>query len=299
MFFQKSPDSAWEVISEALDNFGAGPIANRQAVGGGSINSAFRVETKDGQRFFIKLNREELLDMFEAEFEGLIELRKPDTIRVPRPIGCGAGHGYSWLITEYIELHSRNSDTSSHFGQQFAELHRFSNDRFGWHRDNTIGSTPQINDWADSWIDFYRQHRLGFQLQLAAKNGYNGSLQQKGERLQSDLGKFFESYSPQPSLMHGDLWGGNKSTDAEGNPVIFDPAVYYGDREADLAMTELFGGFPGGFYEAYDEVWPLDEGYGVRKTLYNLYHILNHANLFGGGYAMQAESMMDHLLAEV
>ncbi|MES0370766.1 MAG: fructosamine kinase family protein [Mariprofundaceae bacterium] len=299
MLFQKTPEAAWAEISASLQqSAGSGKIINRSSVSGGSINSAFRVDT-ERHSYFVKLNQESLLPMFEAEAEGLDELRKPSAIRVPEPVLSGAGHGYAWIVTEYIPFGRGGGDSEALFGQQFAALHRYSSDRFGWHRDNTIGSTPQINPWGSDWVEFYRDHRLGFQLGLAASNGFKGSLQTKGERLMADLGSYFDSYSPEPSLMHGDLWGGNKGVDEDGNPVIFDPAVYYGDREADLAMTSLFGGFSSHFYGAYDEAWPLDPGYQTRKTLYNLYHILNHANLFGGGYATQAEGMMDQLLAEL
>lgn len=294
MFFQKSPEKVWELIETQI-----GSTVQRTSLGGGSINSAWRAESESGHSYFVKLNREGLLAMFEAEAEGLAELQKAEAIRVPEPIGYGAGEGYAWLATEYIEFGRGNSQSQALFGRQFAAMHRYTAERFGWHRDNTIGSTPQINDWSDSWVDFYRQHRLGFQLELAARNGFTGPIQNKGERLMTDLDRLFTAYAPEPSLMHGDLWGGNHAIDSDGNPVIFDPAVYYGDREADLAMTSLFGGCSSAFYEAYDEAWPLDEGYRVRKTLYNLYHILNHANLFGGGYAMQAESMMDSLLSEL
>ncbi|MDX8404161.1 MAG: fructosamine kinase family protein [Mariprofundaceae bacterium] len=301
MFFQNSPESAWNKISDSLASVAgdAGNITNKHQLSGGSINAAYRVETETGELFFVKLNRETLFPMFEAEAEGLQELRKAHVIRVPEPILSGAGQGYSWIVTEYISFGRSNAQTEETFGHQLAEIHRVISNRFGWHRNNTIGSTPQVNDQEDDWIGFYRKHRLGFQLNLAAQNGFRGSLQSKGERLMADLGHFFDGYEPVPSLIHGDLWGGNRGADERGAPVIFDPAVYYGDREADLAMTSLFGGCSDHFYDAYYETWPLVDGYPARKTLYNLYHILNHANLFGGGYAMQAEGMMDHLLAEL
>lgn len=292
-------DAVWQSVSESLAAAGLGAVAEKRVVGGGSINTACHVKTERGTSLFIKLNRESLLPMFEAEFEGLQALRKPQTIRVPEPVSHGSGHGHAWLITEYIPLHHGTGDTSPLFGRQLAGLHCATTARFGWHRDNTIGSTPQRNEWSDSWIEFFRTRRLGFQLEQAAQNGFNGSLRQKGERLMADLDRFFDAYTPVPSLLHGDLWCGNQAADDAGQPVIFDPAVYYGDREADLAMTELFGGFSGAFYDAYNEAWPLDAGYNVRKTLYNLYHILNHANLFAGGYVAQAGAMMDHLLAEL
>ncbi len=297
MLFQKNPEHTWAAISESLPDIGA--VTRKRSLSGGSINSAYRIETDSSRSFFVKLNRESLCSMFEAEADGLAELRKANAIRVPEPVGTGKTGGYAWIVTEFIEFGRGDLQSQALFGQQFAGMHRFSADRYGWHRNNTIGSTPQVNDWSDSWIEFYREHRLGFQLRLAASNGFTGSIQQKGERLMAEMESFFNSYMPLPSLMHGDLWGGNHSVDNRGNPVIFDPAVYYGDREADLAMTSLFGGCSNAFYDAYRESWPLDDGYSVRKTLYNLYHILNHANLFGGGYAMQAEGMMDRLLAEI
>jgi len=180
-----------------------------------------------------------------------------------------------------------------------AQLHRISVPQFGWTRENWIGTTPQANAWTDGWVDFWREQRLGLQLRLAADNGYGGALQRDGEILLENLPAFFADYHPVPSLLHGDLWGGNHAYLRDGTPVIFDPAVYFGDRECDLAMSELFGGFAPAFHAAYREAWPLDAGYSARKTLYNLYHILNHANLFGGGYAAQAARMTAQLLAHI
>ena len=148
------------------------------------------------------------------------------------------------------------------------------------------------------WVQFWRERRLGYQLQLARANGHGGRFQVLGEKLLAKLDSFFSEANQAASLLHGDLWSGNYSFDSEGQPVLFDPAVYYGDRETDIAMTELFGGFPAAFYAAYRESYPIDPGYDVRKNLYNLYHILNHLNLFGGGYRSQAEQMMGSLLAE-
>jgi fructosamine-3-kinase len=159
-------------------------------------------------------------------------------------------------------------------------------------------STPQLNAPGGDWVAFWRGRRLGYQLNLAAAKGH-GRLAAGGARLMEKLPAFFVGHTPAPSLLHGDLWSGNAAMTAGGEPVVFDPAVYYGDREADLAMTELFGGFPPPFYEAYRAEFPLDPGYGTRKHLYNLYHVLNHLNLFGGGYGAQAAGMIERLLAEV
>lgn len=234
--------------------------------------------------------------MFEAEAAGLQEIEKVQAIRVPHVICNGTTANQSYLVLENLKLARGVVDSAERLGQQLAAMHKNISSQFGWSRDNTIGSTTQLNQQTDNWIDFWREQRLGFQLELAKQNGCGQSLSMKGEKLFSELEQFFIGYEPQASLLHGDLWSGNYGYLKEGVPVIFDPAVYYGDREADIAMTELFGGFPAEFYSAYNEAWQLDVGYKQRKTLYNLYHVLNHFNLFAGGYAMQAENMLDQLL---
>jgi protein-ribulosamine 3-kinase len=272
------------------------PHSNR-SVGGGCINSALLLS--DGTtRWFIKLNRAELLDMFDAELDGLAAMAETESIRVPIPLCTGIAGEQSFIVMEYIALGSQRSSSVAAAGEQLAAMHQATAERFGWHRDNTIGSTPQRNAWQSSWIAFWRSERLGFQLDLARRNGYGGQLARRGERLLQEFPALID-HDPTPSLLHGDLWGGNFSTAEDGSPVIFDPACYLGDREADLAMTELFGGFGADFYSAYRAAWPLAQGYGTRKTLYNLYHILNHLNLFGSGYLGQAESMIERLLAEI
>lgn len=268
-------------------------IARRQAVGGGDINQAEKLTGRDGRNYFVKLNRADRLAMFQAEAEGLEELGRADAVRVPRPICAGIDAGRAFLVLEYLNLDGRGD--AAELGRRLAALHRTTADAFGWRRDNTIGATPQPNAWLGDWIAFLHERRLGFQLQLAGRNGAPRRLLIEGGRLLESLDRFFDAYVPVPSLLHGDLWGGNHGFTG-GEPVLFDPAVYYGDREADLAMTELFGGFPNGFYAAYREAWPLDPGYETRRTLYNLYHVLNHFNLFGGGYAGQAERMVGRLL---
>ncbi len=271
----------------------------RQPLGGGCINQAWRA-SDNGREFFIKIHSATGLAMFEAEAAGLAELAATRTVRVPEPICWGTAAGQAaWLVLEYLPLGESGTGTMEILGRQLAALHARPQPYFGWHRDNTIGSTPQVNDRCDDWGEFWGERRLGFQLRLAARNGYAGVLQRQGEELRARLGDFFTSYRPTPALLHGDLWGGNASCTTNGEPVIFDPAVYYGDREADLAMTELFGGFPERFYAVYREALPLDNGYSQRRTLYNLYHVLNHLNLFGGGYHAQAERMIARLLAEL
>lgn len=289
----------WQQIGEAIGAATGEPFEARghHSVGGGCINAAFVVG--DGHReFFVKTNQAHLVEMFAAEAEGLAEIVASRSVRAPEPICWGEAAGQSYLVLERLGLGGGGRGAAERLGRELAAMHRATRNRFGWHRDNTIGSTHQPNDEEADWLAFYRDHRLGFQLDLAARNGF-GYLRGKGEELMGRLVDFFPGYDPKPSLLHGDLWSGNYAVETGGDPVIFDPAVYYGDREADLAMTELFGPFPAAFYDAYAEAWPIDPGYGVRKSLYNLYHILNHANLFGGGYAGQADSMMGRLLSEV
>jgi len=255
-----------------------------------------------GRSYFVKLNRADWAAMFVAEARGLEDLSAAQAVRVPGAICHGVEGDTAFLVCEWLDLSSPAKDSAVLLGRQLAGLHRHTQEGYGWKQDNTIGSTPQINTPESRWCVFWREKRLGFQFELGVKNGFPVSLLSKGENLMAALDALLAGYQPQASLLHGDLWGGNWAADERGDPVLFDPAVYYGDREADIAMTELFGGFPEAFYAAYREAWPLDEAYPVRKRLYNLYHILNHANLFdragGGGYASQAESMIDSLLAE-
>ena len=265
-------------------------------VHGGSINESYRWESAPGP-LFVKIASADQLAMFVAEAEGLDELANVDGVRVPRVLALGSADQCAFLALEWIDLAGSVSAASKQLGAQLARQHRATAAQFGWHRDNTIGSTPQINTRSASWPEFFRERRLRYQLDLAARNGYRGRLQEQGAELLGRLAEFFADHEPRPSLLHGDLWGGNFGVDTSGTPVIFDPAVYYGDREADLAMTRLFGGFSASFYSAYEAAWPLSPGARERTPLYNLYHVLNHLNLFGDGYRAQAESMLAGLLA--
>jgi protein-ribulosamine 3-kinase len=273
-------------------------LINVRPLAGGDINSAYCLQGTD-LSYFVKLNRAETIAMFAAESAGLTELSLTHTVRVPKPVVHGISGKDAFLVLEYIEFGAPGKSSDRLFGQQLALLHQQPQAYFGWHRDNTIGSTPQPNARTDDWIVFWRTHRLRHQLDLAAAKGYRGRFEVTGRQLCDQLSCFFEGYTPQPSLLHGDLWGGNAATDKQRNPVMYDPACYYGDREADLGMTELFGGFSQDFYAAYREAYPIDQGYVVRKKLYNLYHILNHLNLFGSGYLRQAENMIESLLTEI
>lgn len=269
-----------------------------QETAGGCINRTIVVSDRDGRHYFVKLNDAHRLNMFEAEFDGLRELERARVIRVPRPICTGSADGKSFLVLEYLALSGNSAVMQRRLGQQLAALHGITQSHFGWHRSNTIGSTPQSNDRHRDWVEFYRERRLRVQLDLAVGQG-GKQLCALGEQLIERVSDFFTDYRPAVSLLHGDLWSGNVAATGDDEPTVFDPAVYFGDREADIAMTELFGGFTAAFYEAYSEMWPLDAGYRTRKYLYNLYHILNHFNLFGGGYGIQAEDTIKELLSEL
>jgi fructosamine-3-kinase len=216
---------------------------------------------------------------------------------VPRILGQGASTAQAWLELEWFDLRPADPASDARMGAALARLHAVTGSRFGLDRDNAIGAAPQPNAPADDWVAFWRERRIGFQLERAAANGRAVRLQERGRRLLERLPGFFAGYAPVPSLLHGDLWAGNRGMLGDGTPVVFDPAVYFGDREADVAMTRLFGGFGPCFYAAYATEWPLDAGVAVRSDLYNLYHALNHLNLFGGSYLAMAESMIDRLLA--
>jgi fructosamine-3-kinase len=263
-------------------------------VGGGDINAAWRIRTEQNA-VFLKTGPAASYDMFLAEAEGLQELARAAAVRVPRVLGCIVSGSEAVLALEWLDFEPADASSERRLGEQLAALHRHRKERFGWHRDNTIGATPQLNRWSDDWVRFFTEKRLGFQLELAERNGFGGELQIEGRRLLERVGGFFNDYWPEPSLLHGDLWGGNWAV-ADSVPVIFDPAVYYGDREADIAMTQLFGGFGSAFYDAYQDAWPLRPGHERRIELYKLYHVLNHLNLFGSAYLSRATSIIRGLL---
>jgi protein-ribulosamine 3-kinase len=270
--------------------------APERSVAGGSINECYA--WRCGARvLFVKVGARAARAAFEAESLGLAELTRARAIRVPRVIACGQTEAAAFLALEWIEARAADARCEERLGEGLAALHAVTAVRFGFHQDNLIGRTPQANGWTSGWAEFFRDRRLRPQLTLAAQNAHGAWLMEPGERLLELVPALLAGHRPSASLLHGDLWGGNWLASAEGEPVVFDPAVYYGDREADLAMTHLFGGFKASFYRAYGAAAPLAPGWEARGELYNLYHVLNHANLFGAGYARQAQAMMARLLA--
>jgi|SRR5688572_10731416 len=265
-------------------------------VHGGSINDCHRWQTATGP-VFVKVCPRERDWILDAEADGLERLCAAAALRVPAVLARGVAGSDAFLALEWLDLRPVDAAADRAMGAALARLHRVQGASFGLDRDNAIGSTAQPNGVLADWPAFWRERRLGAQLDLAARNGHAGRLQDRGRRLLEQVAAFFEGYSPAPSLLHGDLWSGNRAALVDGTPVVFDPAVYHGDRETDVAMTRLFGGFGAGFYAAYDSEWPLDPGAATRRDLYNLYHVLNHLNLFGGSYRLHAESMIDRLLA--
>ncbi|NJK39394.1 MAG: fructosamine kinase family protein [Oscillatoriales cyanobacterium RM1_1_9] len=275
-------------------------IENRQSVGGGCINQGYRL-SQGSRQYFVKLNQAVQISMFEAEALGTQQIGNTQTINVPQPICWGVMENSAYLVMEWLNLAGKtNPQSMVEMGRKLALMHQWiapesypGRHQFGWDMDNTIGSTPQPNPWTENWAQFWQEHRIGHQFRLAKQRGENFD---RAEELMEKIPELLADHQPQPSLVHGDLWGGNAAISDTGEPIVFDPATYFGDREVDLAMTELFGGFSAAFYQGYKDIWPLESGYECRKTLYNLYHILNHFNLFGGGYGSQANQMIRQLL---
>lgn len=269
-----------------------GPIRDFTPVGGGDINEAARL-TIASARYFVKWNYHPRPQMFSSEAQGLRLLATARAVRVPQVVA--EIDQPPALVLEWIEPGANKQTSVEALGRGLAQQHRSSWEQYGLDHDNYIGANPQRNTPARSWIEFYRDQRLGVQRELAQRNGYlTPNRARRLDRVLDRLPHWIDETLVQPALLHGDLWGGNTLIDAQGQPVLIDPAVYYGDREAEIAFTELFGGFGARFYAAYQEAWPLDRGYCDRRDLYNLYHLLNHLNLFGEGYGGSVDALLRH-----
>lgn len=274
-------------------------VRDRTPARRGDTSQTWRLNCAQGD-CFLKLERDSRAGLLQAEAAGLAALARTRTIRTPAVLGTGAVPGYSYLLLEHLELVSLERESAAALGQRLAALHAAeAGDDYGAMADNFIGSTAQPNASSADWTDFFARQRLGHHLELAAARGASNDLIDTVQQVIDALPELLRGHRPRPSLLHGDLWAGNAAALRDGTPVVFDPAAYVGDREADIAMTELFGGFPPAFYAAYNEALALDSGYALRRDLYNLYHVLNHFNIFGGGYGNQAAHMSRRLLAAI
>lgn len=286
----------WQAISEQLSEtlMFSFVIQEKVKLTGGDISESYMISDGE-QRYFVKLNSRDFLPNFEIEADNIRTLRETRTVYVPELVDIGHSKHNSFLILNYLPTKPLESaDASYTFGRQLAELHQWGEQKeFGFDQDNFIGNTIQPNHWDRRWARFFAEQRIGWQLQLIKEKGVTLVDITDFTHLIQDL---LTSHQPRPSLLHGDLWHGNVANTAFG-PICYDPSCYWGDRECDIAMTELFGGFQPEFYQGYESIAPLDLGYSDRKHIYNLYHILNHYNLFGGHYLDEAQQLIDRIQA--
>ena len=258
----------------------------------GQTHKAFKIT--DGRlRFFVKTNESVQLVNFKAESEGLEHLQKTQLFKIPKVICSGTVSDKAFLVLEFLTLVPGNHDNWYHFGQALANQHQnHTQNMFGWQEDNFVGLSPQANQWHKKWNTFFSEQRIGIMLQLLAEKGHK--LTNNIDQVVESVNHLLVGHNPVASMLHGDLWSGNTGFHKD-KPVLFDPAFYYGDRETDIAMTELFTRLPNEFYQGYQDIWPLNEAYEFRKPIYQLYHVLNHALLFGGSYLDSARSTLKNM----
>jgi len=286
-------------IADALHQAGGQRVQLISATPAGGSTPALDVRGK-GVRLFVKLADITAADRLEAEADGLAALAAVGTFRIPAVLAQGHAGDHAFLVLEYLSLHPlASAEEGERFAQALSALHATTGERYGWHRSNYLGPTRQPNDEQDNWVLFLSRHRLAPLLAQAGKAGYSQEIERPGLRLLERLPALFLDYRPAPSLLHGDLWHGNAAITADGMPALFDPACHYGDREAELAMAELFGGFPSAFYATYRRLAPLSAGYELRKLAYQLHHLLNHLHIFGKAYAGQVQRLLAQLLREL
>jgi fructosamine-3-kinase len=281
-----------EIKSEVGRRLGI-KIIKTENLSGGCISNAYKIISESGDNFFLKVNDSVPSDMFKTEADGLRELSKANVIKVPE----AKIYSGNFIVTEFIQSGKKSNTFFQNFGRNFALLHKYKGTAFGFYEDNYIGSNPQKNladgDDRTNWIAFYFNKRLLYQLSLCEQNGFaTTELRNYLRKLEDKIEDILKDSTEEPALLHGDLWSGNYMITQNGEACIIDPAVYYGHREADLAMTKLFGGYPEEFYKSYNEIYPLDEGWDYRENIYKLYHVLNHLNLFGSGYYSQTISLL-------
>lgn len=273
-----------------------------RGISGGDISDAFIIG-KGPDSVFVKINTSASLAMFEAEEFGLQSIEETDSVTVPSVYCTGISGVHSFIAMQRLSIARLPGTLSGQyyrkFGRKLAIMHKHTQTQYGADINNTIGSTTQFNNWTQNWFDFWRQQRLYYQLSLIKQTGLApSSLFDEGYELGEKMSQLFTE-TPVASCLHGDLWQGNWAFDGHGNALIFDPAHYFGDRETDIAMTRLFGSAPPDFYATYNEAYPLSDNYTTRETFYNIYHILNHYNLFGGSYLRQAQQMIRRVLSEI
>jgi fructosamine-3-kinase len=285
------PDSILETVVVFLNEKCNTEILDTSAVGGGSINQAFQLKTNIGS-FFLKYNSAgRYPEMFQKEAKGLKLLRDPGIISVPEVLLVEETEEHAFLLLEYVDSGVENPDFWDDFAQKLANLHKVKSDKFGLDHDNYMGSLHQYNHFHDDWTEFFIIERLERQVKLAREDGNIGRNEVAGfERIYKRLDEIFPP--TQPSLIHGDLWSGNFMVDAKGEACLIDPALYYGHPETDIAMSTLFGGFSKRFYEAYNQHYPLEKGWQNRLEIYNLYPLMVHVNLFGGGYLSSVQRVL-------
>ncbi len=280
-------------IKKKVEDFLKSRIIDSQPVGGGCISNALKIKLQNGDFYFLKTNPSTKNDMFIKEAHGILELQKADAIKVPSVLL----YDNEFLLIDYISSGKKHKDFSENFGRKFALQHKFNSETYGFYEDNYIGSNPQPNiaseEENNNWTKFYFNKRILYQLQLAEEFGNSTNELRNGiSALENKIEEIVTDSGEKPSILHGDLWSGNYMVNEDGFACLIDPAVYYGNREADLAMTKLFGGFDSRFYDSYEEAYPLPDGFEYRENIYKLYHVLNHLNLFGGGYYTQAMSLI-------
>lgn len=283
----------WQIIAEHISRELAidFQVEHKTTLSGGSVNISHLI-SGNGYQFFVKLNQRAQLEQFENEQLALQKLAHYSHLRLPKVICVGQTLDKAFLVLEYLPLQADNSEGWMQLGQQLAEMHqRHDQAMFGFDWDNQLGVNDQPNQWQSNWSTFFAEQRLGWQLQLLHEQGLDfGNIDALVEQCRQKLA----SHKPKPSLLHGDLCRGNVGFLA-ATPVVFDPASYFGDREVDIAYSSLYGRFPESFYQSYQSTYPLDEGFSERKALYNLYHVLNHANQFRGNYLTQAQELIKQL----
>jgi len=286
----------WQSIEKSLSNkLGEQyKIINQVPLTGGDINRAYKIDNGKTS-YFVKVNDKTHIAHFGCEVYSLEKIQEVKELNTPNVVTYGVANDCSYLVLDYIPFDVKASSDWYHLGEKLAYMHNNSeHGQFGWEHDNYIGHTQQTNPWSSNWKTFFSEQRIGWQLQLLHEKGIHiGDI----DHLVKECHDGLNHHTPKPRLVHGDLWSGNLAF-VDNAPLVYDPACYYGDREVDLAMTELFGCLPANFYKGYQSVNPIDSGYDKRKNIYNFYHVLNHANLFGGIYIEQSQALIKRIIAQ-